>query len=851
MTPRSRVVLARVFLAGVLRHPARLMMTGLSVLVAAFVVMGAVLAQEVTRRTTLEQFSDTPSATSLVAVVRQGPGITEAVTDAVRRLPGVAEATARTSAQAPLDGISDRLVELRADPGQGELARTRVVSGSYPRAAGEVAVNEDASRHWNVRAGDRLRLLFPSEDPSAEDRPVAVTVTGVVTTRSDRMETAYASASVVNGLSHRTGSPRLDVRAAPGTSAQVLSGRIAETLERRGVDARVTAGAEVRDAEARSAVGQYADFFRIVSMFLAVAVVAAALVATSTFRVVFAQRLAELAMLRVIGARRRQLVRALAVEGAVTGLLCGSTGVVLALGAGRAVPAVAGAAGQHLAAPGLPLGAAAAVVVGAAVVTVCAVLAPAFAAAKVSPLAALRTASTAAAEGLGPGRRAGGAALAVVGAAAGVLVLTRLPEPGDVTYESSENLALTALSGMLVFGALLALGPLLVRPALAVAGRALRRLGPVGKLAVTGVGGTPHRAAALSLVVALGVSLVSATLVGIASMRSHEATRLAVQAPADFSLHGPETGLAPDLVTRLRGLPQLTDVHGYRQTEVRVEGAGAGGVSALDLDPTALPSATRLDTASGELDDLGPGRVVLEAGLAAELGVRAGDDIRLEAARSRSLRLSVAATLTGAGPLTSDLLLAPADLDRTGAPRPATAILANAAGRGQDGRSAAVAAITEAAEGRSGIRLGVLADDRDRSAEDIAWLATTALGLLGLTLLIAVIGVSTTTALTVRERTRESALLRALGLGRPGLRTMIGIEAGLYGVLGGIVGLAIGVPYAWLTARALNLGAVFELPLAPLAAVLGSLVALTTISGLLSTRRATQVSPVAALGDTA
>ncbi|MFE2180858.1 FtsX-like permease family protein [Streptomyces sp. NPDC059455] len=167
---------------------------------------------------------------------------------------------------------------------------------------------------------------------------------------------------------------------------------------------------------------------------------------------------------------------------------------------------------------------------------------------------------------------------------------------------------------------------------------------------------------------------------------------------------------------------------------------------------------------------------------------------------------------------------------------------------GQAGRNAAAKALAEAADAQDDVHLNVLAEDRERSDDDIALLATTALGLLGLTVLIAVVGVATTTGLTVLERTRESGLLRALGLGRAGPRTMIGVEAGLYGVLGGVLGLLLGVPYAWLVIQALNLGAPLHLPYGQLAGVFVGLTAVTTLTGLLPARRAARVSPVAALG---
>ncbi|MGW5868835.1 FtsX-like permease family protein [Streptomyces sp. NPDC055239] len=848
MSRGPHTALLRAHLVGALKHPGRLALTGLSVLIAAFVVAGAVLAQEITVRTTLDHFSDTPSATSLVVTADPGgPGITDAVTGAVRQIPGVAEASARTGVQVPLAGISDRLLELKADPGKGELARAHVVKGTYPHGRHEVAVNEEAARHWDIRPGDHLRMLFPLDDGSEGTRPVDATITAVVKTRSDRMETAYAAASVINALSHRGASDRLDVRAAPEVSTQELTQRLSRVLDQHGIHAETATGTEVRAAEAQSAIDTYVDFFRIVAMFLAVAVVAAALVATSTFRIVFAQRLRELALLRAIGAHRRQLVRTLALEGAVVGLVAGTAGVLLAFGAGHAAPAVADAAGQDLSAPGAPLGAYLAVVAGAVLVTVGAVLAPAAAAAKVSPLQALRTAATSAARGVDRGRRNLGLALAAAAAGLVAVVLVQLPEPDDVAYESSGNLALTVLSGTLAFSALIALGPLLVRPLLAGAGRPLRRLGPTGKLAVSGIGGAPYRAAAVSMVVALGVTLVSGTLMGIASMRSHEAGRLATQAPADFSLYGPEQGLDAALVGRLGKLPELTDVTGYRQTEITVRGTGAGGSSAIDLDPQKLPSATRLTTATGDLRDLGPGRVVLGSALARELETEAGDSITLGTSGQSGVRVSIAATLTTQGPLNADVVLTPSDLDKTGGPPRATAVLANAAPSGQEGRNAAGEAITKAVGTQDGIKLNVLAEDRERSAEDIALLATTALGLLGLTVLIAVVGVATTTGLTVLERTRESGLLRALGLSRAGLRTMIAIESGLYGVLGGILGLALGVPYAWLTIQALNLGAPLDLPYGQLAAVLAGLTAVTTLTGLMPAHRAARVSPVVAL----
>ncbi|GAB3933297.1 hypothetical protein GCM10027614_03940 [Micromonospora vulcania] len=144
--------------------------------------------------------------------------------------------------------------------------------------------------------------------------------------------------------------------------------------------------------------------------------------------------------------------------------------------------------------------------------------------------------------------------------------------------------------------------------------------------------------------------------------------------------------------------------------------------------------------------------------------------------------------------------------------------------------------------------LAVLADERDRNDSLLGTLLWIAVGLVSLTVLIAVVGVGSTTALSVVERARESGLLRAVGLSRAGLRTMLTTESGLYGVIGATFGLLLGVPYAWLTVQTLGLNAPLALPVLPLVGLFVALVVLTALAGVLPARRAARVSPVAALG---
>ncbi|MEU1183570.1 ABC transporter permease [Streptomyces sp. NPDC005820] len=860
MTPSWRATVLGSQLAELLRRPGRLLTTGLSVLVAAFVVFATVMAQQITERTTLDRFRGTPEAVTLVAAPGEdaATGFSAATLRRIRALPGVAEAVGRVDAGAPIAGGFDRYLPLYADPGTGPLSQVRLVEGSYPDGAGEIAVNRQAAEELLLTPGTRTVLLLPDPAHPERTREVTLTVTGVVksSTTAEQQAGGYATDARLLPYAQSPGYPRVDIRAEEGAEEGAVRGELARQvralLDRDSPGASVRTGAAVRAQEERDAVGgDLRETFQLISVFLAVAVGAAALVATSTFRIVFAQRLRQLALLRAVGAGRRRLVTAFAVEGALVGVVAGTSGVLLALGAGHLAPAAARLlAGRELSAPGFPVSYGVLVVVGAVLLTVGAVLAPALAAAGVSPLQALRTAGTVTGERrIRPARLTTGTVFAALAVALAALQVSELPEPGREDYDRDLGMLVTVGSAGLAFLALVALGPLLVRPVLAVAGWPLRRLGATGRLAVGGVGGTPRRAAAVSVVVALGVALVSGALVAVACLGGYLERDAALTAPADFEVTAGAGGWDAGAVRAFAAAPELAHVTAYRDLPVALDGRE---IQVSDLDPGALPTGADVDTVTGSLDGLGPGRAIVAADLAESLGVRAGDAFTLPSRHGR-IRLTVAATLPGPGPLQAAVVVAPADLDRLGAPAQASGVLADAAHRGAAARGEAYRALETLVRAHAAdpdaAGLQVLAQARDDNRGTLDVLLTTALALVALTVLMAVVGVTTTTGLTAIERTREFGLLRALGLGAGALRRTIALEAGLYGVLGGVLGLALGVPYAWLLVRSAIGTAPLLLPLGRLLLVLTGLTLLTALAGLLPAHRTTRVTPMTALGD--
>ncbi|WP_430789946.1 FtsX-like permease family protein [Actinoplanes sp. G11-F43] len=823
-------VVLRTQMAGAGKRPARLLLTGLAVLVASFVVYATVLAQQITERTILNGLSGTPESAALV--LRDGD-LNSADLAAIGKLPGVAEAAGRI--ESGVRTPAGTLI-LLADPGSGPLSRVTVREGRYPAATGEIAVTPRTVERMGFAPGATLTV------DSAENEPVTLTVVGVVDTRDDYGYLAYVSVPTVRAVSDGWDSlQQIDVRLDAGADPAAVRQRIEPLVAGEGAPEIVT-GTEARLAEAQNASGQVDELFIIVRVFVAVAVIAAGLIATSTFRIVFAQRMRQLALLRAVGAGRGALARALAAEGALTGLIAGITGVLAALAAGHLVPPAAGLFGVDLARPGSPFGPALFTVALAVLITVVAVLAPALSAARVAPLEALRSAvTTGARTGVGRLRTAAGLLLALVAAAIVAVVWVNLPERDAQDYQAEPMLLAVVGSGGLAFVALIALGPLLVRPVLAVTGWPLRRLGPIGRLAVGGVGGSIRRAAAVSVVVALGVTLITGTLVGADSVRVLADRETIASAPTDFEVSGPGGSTLPaGVIEKARDRGELTRVTPYR----RVDGVtvGEAEVRVTDLSTTALPRLSQLDVAAGDVTGLAPGRIVVSG----YLGPAVGDRVTVGRG-GRTLPVTVVAVLGDSTPLGTEIVLDPADLTALGVPAAPTGLLADAAATGEDGRTAGLRALREVIAAQPDLGVQVLADQRDQVEDALGALLAVALTLIGLTVLIAVVGVGATSALSVVERARESGLLRAVGMPRGGLLAMLTTESALYGVIGAVLGLVLGVPYAWLAVLALGIDAPLTMPGGQLAGVFLALTALTALAGVLPARRAAKVSPVTAL----
>ncbi|MEQ3551844.1 ABC transporter permease [Pseudonocardia nematodicida] len=482
------------------------------------------------------------------------------------------------------------------------------------------------------------------------------------------------------------------------------------------------------------------------SVFVGLAVLAAVVVVASTFRIVLGRRSRELALLRCVGASRGQVARSVLAEAALTGLVAGLLGVLVAVAGGWAAILALRASGTEL--PSLvmsPAGLAGCVLL-AVLATVVAALAPAAAAGRVPPVVALGAAETVEARPPRTGRRWAVAGVLTAPAAA-------IGAAGAVGGDGGvAGIGLTALSGVVLFGALVAAGPFLVAAAASAVRPLVARSGPA-RLAVANARRTSRRTAATTTVLALGTGLTAALLVGVDGAAADSRASIERSYPADaIVLPAPD---APDREREILAEQLAADLAERPELVVRTDGTELQ----VDAAPGTEPAAAR-----AAIEQVIPGGAA---------GAMAGE-------------------------------------------RP-------------DGH-----VVLWAADARDGIE-GFLATARAVGG-----------GLVGTTLLVAVVGVGVTLALSVGERTREIALLRALGLTRAGARRAVVVEAALAGAVGALLGVLLGGAYGVLGLRAMGMAGGVP-PAGQLAALAAGVVGVAVLASWAPVRRAGRVEPARGL----
>ncbi|WP_432991299.1 ABC transporter permease [Dactylosporangium sp. CA-233914] len=797
----------------------RLVPTLVAVVLAVAFVAGTLIYRDTAEAALYDEYARAARNVGVAVTARGDARLAPSTLDAVRADGGVAGADGRMAERLPLLDRRGRVVTDLGEPGYGINAGTDprlrpfdLHSGRLPQRAGEAALDTRTAGRIGVAAGDEVTVVDASEARQTLRIVGLVDVTGFGGRRSSSVVLTEPELTRLTGAA---GYREVVAALRPGADAATVRDRLDP-----GPDARRRTGQQLREDLARESSGQIGGLLVGLGLFALVALLVAGFVIVNTFTILMAQRLRETALLRCVGAGRGQVFTLVVSEAALVGLagsLLGTAlGVLVALALSRLSPLLGVPAGDVvltaaplLAGPALGL-----------LVTVGSAVTPALRATRVRPVAALR----AAVPESGALRRLT-LVLAVVVAGAGT-ALTVLGVRGHGGPLAS--MALVMLGGTGVFAALLLLTPRLVGPVVRALGWLPGRLfGVPAKMATANAARNPARTAATTATLLIGVALMAGGGTVAATVSRTAEAQLNTAFPVDYlltpSVPGDGVPAAVAGEVRAAGFPVAAPV---RQGK-------AGDLLVGTVDPEAYsPKVT-----AGRLADLRPGTAIVPAASDALGARRVGSRIDLEAG-GRRLSLTVAATVQSSS-LVGDVVVTGADFAALFPDVHDDALVLVRAAPGQPA-TAARARLDDTLAAHPLVQVADLAEIRDERDATIGQIVAIIAALLGFALVIAVIGIANTLSLSVLERARETALVRALGLTRGQLRATLLIEALLMALAGALGGVAFGVPYGWLTAAA-GFGAVHPLlsvPVGQLAGFVALAAAAAVLAAVLPARRA-------------
>ncbi|MFG2985327.1 ABC transporter permease [Streptomyces sp. NPDC048258] len=669
-----------------------------------------------------------------------------------------------------------------------ELKSMKITAGHAPRGPTEVMVDADTADKHHLGLGDELRTIAVTGD-------IRATVTGIATftvTNPGAAVVYFDTPTAQRHLLGATGSfTHVNVTAKDGVSDEQLKRNVATVV---GADTyKLQTAKEAADAN-RKDVGSFLNVMKYAMYgFALIAFLVGIVLIFNTFSMLVAQRTREIGLMRAIGADSGQVLKSVIVEA----FLLGVVGSVLGIGAGVGLAVglmkLMGQMGMHLSTDDLTVAwytPVAGLTLGVLVTLVSAFI-PARRAGKVSPMAALRESGT-------PGDKKAGVVRAVLGlvvtgiGGAGLYLATAAEKAGPGSLWLGLGVVLT-LIGFIVIGPLLAAG--VVR---ALSGVVLRPFGSVGRLAERNALRNPRRTGATAAALMIGLAVVACLSVVGSSMVASATDELDKSVGADYIVDS-ETGqpVMPQVEQALRASPGLDHVTAYREVDAKVT-APDGATETVGLgatDPTYAKDIRRKMIAGEHAAAYGKDSMSVGSEYATAHHIKLGDELTVAFTGGNTVKLKVAAITSDEGSLDKTMkyvstAVAEANVPADRMPRPFM-LLASA----KDGQSdaAAYTAVKSALAEYPQYKVRNQADYKQSLKDQVGQLLNMVYGLLALAIVIAVLGVVNTLALSVVERTREIGLMRAIGLSRRQLRRMIRLESVVIALFGALLGLGLGM----------------------------------------------------------
>ncbi|QUW83851.1 ABC transporter permease [Streptomyces mirabilis] len=836
-------------------HKRRFAGTFLAVLLGVAFLAGTLVMGDTLRASFSALFGDATKGTD--AVVRSADAITTpgesqgvrqpvdtALVQTVERVPGVAAAAPDIQGAGQLVGSDGKPIGGQGPPTLAgnwitdpKLNPYQLAAGHAPSKSGEVVVNRGAAKKGGLKIGDTTTLRTPD--------PVKVTIVGLATFGGEdgMAQVTFTGMTQADAEKYLTAKPgeaaNIRVRAGPGVGQAELVADLTPVLP-RGVEA-ITGQESARENTDMIS----SQFLNIFTTFLLVFSGIALLVATfsihNTFAIVVAQRTRENALLRALGASRRQVTVSSLVEASVVAVTASAAGLAGGIGIAAGLQALFPAIGFPFPQGDLVISGLSMLLPLAVGIVVClgSALLPAVRAGRTAPLAALRETAVDR-SAASRGRAIMGAALAVVAVGAtltGVLV--------------SQSLWLAGLGAVLALAAFVVLGPVVSSAAVRALGAPLDTLrGVTGGLARRNALRNPKRTAATASALMIGVAVVSLFTVFGASLKATMDQTVSRSFAGDVAVSTPSfgaggSGLSPKLAPAIARQPAVEYAVGLGRGVAQVDGKGR----ALTVtDPVTLGKVFDLGDVRGSLDHLGTDGIALTRKEADTQHLTTGDTARLTFTDGKRENFTVRAVY-GRSELAGDYVITRAVWapHRTQDSDSLVAVTFKSGVSAADGK----AAVKKVAAQYGNPEVQTRDEYAQSSAGGIDMMLTLVYALLALAVLIALLGIANTLTLAIHERTRELGLLRAVGQTRAQLRAMVRWESVLVAAFGTAGGLALGAFLGWVLVEASD-GAsdsAFAFAIPPVRLVVVALVGLAAgaLAGLRPARRAARLDVLRAI----
>ncbi|MFD5784355.1 ABC transporter permease [Streptomyces sp. NPDC126933] len=795
----------RTALRNVLAHKARLLMTVLAVMLGVAFVSGTLVFTD-----TLGNAFQNQSAKSYKDVAvgvtsydprdaadpKLDPGISARTVDTIRAVDGVASVTSRVDGFAGVAGPDGKLIGSGWSntgsnfvPGKdGKDPSYTFADGSGPTRDSQIALDKDSAAKGKYRVGDQVRV--------ATNGPVKeYTLTGVFTTEDGAVNAGGSlvlfTTDIAQKLYLEPGFFKdLTITAAPGASDTKILSEVKSLLPE---NAEAQTGARLAADQATRTERGLENLNQMLLAFAAIALFVGVFLISNTFTMLVAQRTRELALLRAVGASRRQVKRSVLVEAGLVGLIASVIGFVLGVGLAIGLRSAMGQFGARVPAGPLvisPTAIGAALGVGV-LITLLAAWLPARRAAKIPPVAAMGSAhavpttkSLVVRNSIGGGLTLIGAAGIFAGAAAG-----------------SEGRLLIGVGAFLAMIGIIVLIPLLSRPVIALVRPLLHRVfGVSGKLAGQNAVRNPRRTGATASALAIGLTLVTALSVLGVTVGQAVDKMTTDNIRADYMVTmASGGGLDPSALTALGEAPGVSALSAQQATGLKVKNEFH---SASAVTPGDIEKVISLSTVTGSMDTLGEGGIAVDEKTAKSNGWKAGDTLSVTYMDGKAARLKVGATYKENEFLSPVLISKDLLAAHDSKPYIREVYVKTAGGASKANEQALVDAL--------GKNPAISVMDHQDIRNTYSGFINTALnimyGLLAMALLIAVLGVVNTLAMSVFERQQEIGMLRAIGLDRRKVKRMIRLEAVVISVFGAVIGVALGSFLAWAIGQTIKSG---------------------------------------------